>query len=475
MAPPRLRSWEEAGLLHPRRLPNAARLCSTQDIVRARLIKRSLVRPGRRGSLRHLAAALDRGELQPIQEDFAGLDARPGGDRAFRAMFEAMPELVVACDAEGALIGMNAALRAVRCIDDPVLSACLLPDTLEDLPLRWTARTGTNYRGLALALCGPHDPAMLTLWSVSPPRADDGRPYGAVGVGRAAVTPPTTQDDWLAVAAHDLRGPVTARLGWAQFALQAPAKLRSTEYSAAAWVAAATKLDGYLARLDVSTKDLISLMDTVLDATAAASGNFLRHLVSSSLELTAVARESVAPAQAHTSRHMITLEAPPAPFPMMGDRVRLRQLLDNVPANAIKYAPDGGPITVRLEAAPALPGVDGDGSAGGADQWAVLRVTDTGLGIPAEAVPRVFERFWRAPGATRQLRGSGPGLYACRAIAIAHGGDIAVERSVLATDGESAASAWHGTVMRLALPLAGGSARAGAPARARDAARTIAS
>ncbi|MDB5077465.1 MAG: Chemotaxis protein methyltransferase CheR, partial [Chloroflexi bacterium] len=461
VAPPRLRSWENAGLLRPRRLPNAVRVYGVEDVARARLIKRSLVRPGRRDSLRRLAAALARGEVQPSPQDYDGLDSRPRGDLAWRALIDAMPDLVVACDIDGKLITMNPALRALLCpesLDEPDEP---LPAALENLTVLWTARTGTLHVDLALTLRDQNDTAVPTLWNVAPLRMDSGVPYGALGVGRPVAANPPAQEDWLAIAAHDLRTPVTVIFGWGQLARDASIALRSAGHSATAWTAAVDQLNGYLTRLEVSTIDLIRHMDTILDATSAASGSLLQNLAPSGVEFDTLVREAVAHAQAHTSRHTVTLEAPSGSFPVTGDRVRLRELLDNLLANSIKYAPDGGPITLCLArahtpvASAADASMDAEGHAGDAPQWITLRVRDSGMGIPAEAVPRVFERFWRAQGPTRHMAGSGLGLYVCRAIAIAHGGHIWVEQSVPAMDSGTETPGWHGTVIVLTLPLAG--------------------
>ncbi|MDB5075393.1 MAG: Sensor protein, partial [Chloroflexi bacterium] len=183
------------------------------------------------------------------------------------------------------------------------------------------------------------------------------------------------------------------------------------------------------------------------------------------------ALQAVEHAQQRTSRHQITLKAPAVPSLVAGDSVRLRQVFDNLLANAMKFAPDGGPITIHIETLDTLPGqspdlpswMQGDSSdargekAAGQQrsmpQWVLARVADVGLGIPASAVPHVFDRYWRAGGATAHIRGTGLGLYACRSIVAAHGGHMWIERSVPAEDGESAGQ-WHGTVMALLLPLA---------------------
>jgi signal transduction histidine kinase len=84
----------------------------------------------------------------------------------------------------------------------------------------------------------------------------------------------------------------------------------------------------------------------------------------------------------------------------------------------------------------------------------MIRVSDTGIGIPADAVPHVFDRFWRAQEIARHIRGTGLGLYTSRAIVEAHGGHIWVEHSVPMMENGMTGAAEHGTVMALVLPLA---------------------
>jgi signal transduction histidine kinase len=105
---------------------------------------------------------------------------------------------------------------------------------------------------------------------------------------------------------------------------------------------------------------------------------------------------------------------------------------------------------------------------GTAPAWALVRISDEGLGIPASEVPHVFERYRQATGRARRVRGSGLGLYTCRAIVEAHGGHIWVERTTVAPDlgqrdqeqqvashvasVDAKTGDWHGTVLLLALP-----------------------
>ncbi len=113
---------------------------------------------------------------------------------------------------------------------------------------------------------------------------------------------------------------------------------------------------------------------------------------------------------------------------VMGDSDRLRQLLLNLVDNAIKYTPHGGEVVLRLQR-------DGTG--------VTVDVCDTGVGIAADDLPHVFERFYRADRSRGRPGGSGLGLSIARWIAEAHGGRLAAESCL-----------GQGTTFRLWLPLA---------------------
>ena len=97
---------------------------------------------------------------------------------------------------------------------------------------------------------------------------------------------------------------------------------------------------------------------------------------------------------------------------VLADQQRLRQVLANLLSNAIKYSPGGGEIVSCVSR------VDGE---------AQIAITDHGMGIPAEAIPHLFYRFFRADGAPAQAEWLGLGLYISRRIVEAHGGTIRVE------------------------------------------------
>ena len=114
-----------------------------------------------------------------------------------------------------------------------------------------------------------------------------------------------------------------------------------------------------------------------------------------------------------------------------GDRARLKQVVVNLLDNAIKYTPPGGAVRVTVRA-------DGD--------RAVLEVRDSGVGIPADALPHIFKRFYRVDKArSRQMGGTGLGLSIVKSICAAHGGRVAAQ----SVEGE-------GSRFRAELPLANG-------------------
>ena len=114
---------------------------------------------------------------------------------------------------------------------------------------------------------------------------------------------------------------------------------------------------------------------------------------------------------AESKRHGLRVQYVDGPFEVRGDRNSLRRLIWTLVDNAIKYTPEGGRVDILLE---------------GNETQVRLRVRDTGVGIPAHLLPRVFERFFRADPARSQT-GTGLGLAIAKWIADVHQADLAVE------------------------------------------------
>ncbi len=114
--------------------------------------------------------------------------------------------------------------------------------------------------------------------------------------------------------------------------------------------------------------------------------------------------------------HKLTFDGAYDPVIIRGDKIRIEQILINITSNAIKYTPDGGRISLRLQDL-------GD--------RAEVTVTDNGVGIPEEDIPHLFERFYRVEKARSSDKGgTGLGLAIAKEFAAAHGGDIRVSSIV---------------------------------------------
>lgn len=244
------------------------------------------------------------------------------------------------------------------------------------------------------------------------------------------------RNDFLTVAAHDLRTPLTNIRGRAELVA---ARLRRGQDIDPAWHAE------QLASLVASTKRLLATVDEFNDIARLEMGEAL-DLDVEGVDLGALARavaDEVAQGSGAQSQGAtaIAVAAPEEPLVVAGDRGRLARVLQNVIGNAVKYSPSGAPVAVEARRAGATA--------------VVVVVRDRGVGIPAAELPRVFERFYRASTA-RGIKGSGIGLSGVQAIVAQHGGTLAIESA----EGE-------GTTVTIVLPVAPDAAgpRRRAPAR----------
>jgi PAS domain S-box-containing protein len=210
-----------------------------------------------------------------------------------------------------------------------------------------------------------------------------------------------TRDSFIAIASHDLRSPLTALLG------QADLLERRLLTSAPEQLARRVRL------IIEQAQRLNRMVDALLDISRIQSGQL--EISVAPLDLTDLVARVVAVIQPTLSQHRLELVGAPTALRVAGDEVRLEQVLYNLIGNAVKYSPEGGAITVEVvrEAAQAR-----------------LTVCDEGIGIPAEALPRLFERYYRAANASTS--GMGIGLYAAREILALHGGTI----TVVSTEGQ---------------------------------------
>jgi PAS domain S-box-containing protein len=135
-------------------------------------------------------------------------------------------------------------------------------------------------------------------------------------------------------------------------------------------------------------------------------------------DLVALVRDLTASQQALTDRHDIRLEIEPDALVGEWDSTRLERVITNLLSNAVKYSPEGGEIVVR---------VSRRSEPDKGRESAVLEVEDHGIGIPAEDLPLIFNRFHRAKNVRGRFAGTGIGLAGAKQIVDHHGGELIVE------------------------------------------------
>jgi heavy metal sensor kinase len=206
------------------------------------------------------------------------------------------------------------------------------------------------------------------------------------------------QRQFTADASHELRTPLTMLASQIDVALER--KRSSAEY------------ERLLRSLREDAARMTQLVSELLTLARADAGQQV--LTREELDLSELVR-SVVPAMQPLAvqRGLRLTEDIQAVATVSGDQTRLTQLVINLVDNALRYTPQGGTVSV---------------SVGSDREWAVLRVHDTGVGIAAEHLPHLFERFYRAdPARARADGGAGLGLAIAQWVTQAHGGQISVD------------------------------------------------
>jgi signal transduction histidine kinase len=217
------------------------------------------------------------------------------------------------------------------------------------------------------------------------------------------------KSQFLSIASHELKTPITAMSGFLQVALRRVRRLGDGE-------AAAPVADGLRAiteQLEVvyrQTGKLARLVDELLDVSRIQTGRIeFRY---ADVDLSELANEVATRMQLTTTAHSIAVRRDSENV-VTADRDHLEQVLNNLVTNAIKYSPTGGSITIDVRP-------DNDGVR--------LSVTDQGIGIPEKELDAIFGLFYRSPDrAARDAAGMGLGLYISKEIVVRHGGRIWAE------------------------------------------------
>jgi len=214
------------------------------------------------------------------------------------------------------------------------------------------------------------------------------------------------RDAVLASVSHDLRNPLAAALGYLQLLQRRVAA--DPEAPARSLAPALAKTELAVTRMRIMTEELV-------DAARLEAGHELA-LAPRLTDLVALVRETIEEQALAGRGHRLHVASASLELWVACDAARMGRVIANVISNAIKYSPAESPIVVEL-------GSETDA----AGSWATICVADEGVGIPAEDLPHVFERFHRARNVLGQAVGSGLGLAGVRQIVEQHGGRVSLE------------------------------------------------
>lgn len=220
------------------------------------------------------------------------------------------------------------------------------------------------------------------------------------------------QGDFLATLSHEIRSPLGFIKGYTTTLLRSDANWDpKTQYE-------------FLRIIDQETDRMEKLLENLLDSAQWESGRARVDL--QPLRLETLLNDLVIRSRVHHAGLNIIVEINGALPVIEGDPRRLTQVFDNLVVNAVKYAP-GSPLIINAEKS---------------NHHVEISFIDQGPGISPEALPYVFDRFYRGPDQARRADGSGLGLFICRQIIQAHNGDITISSTLN-----------QGTAVKIILPI----------------------
>lgn len=273
---------------------------------------------------------------------------------------------------------------------------------------------------------GAHATSAIDVWIVGSPGRDvrmelfavrqAGGPGDALGVLLTDVTHERalqrTKDEMVAVVSHELRTPLAAVVGFAELILGRTMGEDQRQH--------------YLGVMVEEGRRLTRLINDFLDLERLESGR--QSLELRPVDLGAIVAHALN-AMSVGAPHHVTLDIAAGPTLVSGNEEALQQVMSNLLSNAVKYSPGGGEIRVALQSNA---------------ERAEISVHDQGLGLPADAGDKLFDKFYRVDNTDRRaIKGTGLGLAICKRIVQEHGGEIRALSQGLG----------HGTTITFSLPL----------------------
>ena len=369
------------------------------------------------------------------------------------ALVETSPVGVVVFDAgTGELVSLNREatriVESLRTAGHPAeqlleVMTCRRADgreiALNELPLATALSGAETVRAEEIVLSVPDGRSVTTLVNATPIHGEDGTVVSMV-VTLQDLAPlqelERMRAEFLGLVSHELRAPLTSIKGSTAAVL------------GAARVFGAVEMREFFRLIDGQADHMIGLVADLLDAGRIDAGTL--SVVPEPTEVAALVDQARNTLLAGGARHAVLIDLPPELPPVMADRQRIVQVLNNLFSNAARHSPESAPIRV---------------SALHDGVHVAVSVSDQGRGVPPELLPRLFQKYAGAGEPRGGLGGSGLGLVICKGLVEAHGGRIRAESP----------GAGQGATLTFTLPAAGQAgegATAAAPAPARSRSRT---
>jgi PAS domain S-box-containing protein len=275
-----------------------------------------------------------------------------------------------------------------------------------------------NGKPLEKVISNPDVRALITRSMVGPLKYhevnfDDGRVFNAQvtpipNIGAAITMQDISylkeldhlKNDFVHTVSHDLRSPLTAVLGYTEL-IERTGSLSESQQE-------------FLQRIRGSVQHITTLINDLLDLGRLEAGFDTRR---EAVQLEGILKYSLDmfESQANKKKIKITTDIAPNLRPLRANPIRIRQMLDNLVGNAIKYSNAGGEVYVRISME---------------DDQIIMEIKDSGPGIPAGEQSRIFEKFYRASNAPEGITGSGLGLAIVKSIVDSHQGRVWVESTL---------------------------------------------
>ncbi len=336
-------------------------------------------------------------------------------------VFASMPNGLVLMDPQGRVLRHNPAWLTIwglppDSMRDPFyipldLVPLLLPRLRDPLALTELCAEGqrspAEVQSLLVRLNNPHQELML----LSAPTRDS---FGSL-TGRLWIVSDVTREreadrlksEFLSIVSHELRTPLTSIMGYTELLL-------AREFSP-------DERSEFIKTVYNEANHLYQIVEDLLGVTRLEAGNVRLDRWAVSL------RQIISDLAAHLNnqiggKHTMLIDIPPHLPPIYADRDKVRQVLVNLITNAVKYSPNGGEIRLTVVEGADLPPDHPKG------QFVRIAISDQGIGIAPEDLPRIWERFYRVDnGNTRRIGGTGLGLSIAKALVELHGGRIWAE------------------------------------------------